>query len=234
MEFIAQGFIEALRLIIGLDPVVASIAARTLLVSGVATVLAAAIGIPVGTWLAFSRFRGRRVIIAMVNTAMGLPPVVVGLVVVLLLARHGPAGFLGILYTVPGMILAQVLIAGPIVAGLALSALEALDPQLELQIIALGARWTQMARALLWEARLGIFTAVIAGFGRVCAEVGAVMMVGGNLKGETRVLTTSIVLEARQGNYERAIALGCILLLLAFVVNLVLMNLQRRDRGEKR
>ena len=232
MEFLVRGLFEALNLILKADGEVIEITLRSLAVSSSAVFLAALIGIPLGALLALGRFRGRRLARALVNTFMGLPPVVVGLVVVLVLARRGPFGSLELLYSTAGMVLAQFVIAMPIVAGLTVSALNGLDPGLRLQLLALGAESMTVARALLWECRQGVYAAVMAAFGRVCAEVGAVMMVGGNIRHSTRVLTTATVLEARQGNYERAIALGVILLTLAFVINVLLTSLQEKARAK--
>lgn len=230
MDFLARGLLEALRLVATLDPDVIEITLRSLAVSGLACLVAALVGIPLGAVLALRRFRGRRLVEAVVDTAMGLPPVVVGLVVVLLLARRGPLGVLQLLYEPGAMVLAQVVLALPIVTGLTASAVSAVDPDLRVQLLALGATPLQLATAMLAEARQGVATAVVAGFGRVIAEVGAVMMVGGNIEHHTRVLTTATVLEARQGNYERAIALGLVLLALAFVVNVVMTTARSHVR----
>ncbi len=181
--------------------------------------------------LALSRFRGRTVAVALLNTGMGLPPVVVGLFVMILLWRSGPLGSLGLLYTPAAMVLAQTLIALPLVAGVSLAAVQSLPPRLRLQIGALGATRLQTAWLLAREARLPLLAAVMAGFGAVVSEVGASLMVGGNLRGSTRVLTTAIVLEAGKGNFAGAIALGFILLALACVINAVLTRVQQRGRA---
>jgi len=231
MDFILQGVVEACKLLVSLDPEVLEVTLRSLVVSGTAVVVAALVGIPLGTALALRPFTGRTTVVAFVHTLMGLPPVVVGLAVVLFLARRGPFGPLELLYSTSGMILAQVILAVPIVTGLTTAALQALDRNLLLQVLALGATPLTAGRCLLWEARRGVMTAVIAAFGRLSAEVGAVMMVGGNIRHETRVLTTATVLEARQGNYERAIALGVILLALSFTINVVLTARQSDARS---
>lgn len=187
------------------------------------------LGIPVGALLALNRFPGRGFIVSLVNTGMGLPPVVVGLFVTIFLWRNSLLGFLELLYTPGAMVLAQVVIAFPIVAGLTLAALQALNPRLRLQLLALGASRVQLVLLLLREARLPLMAAVMAGFGSVISEVGAVLMVGGNIKGQTRVLTTATVLETRMGNFEVAIALSILLLVLTFSVNFALTRIQQRE-----
>jgi ABC-type tungstate transport system substrate-binding protein len=228
MDIILEGLRHGLWLLLTLNREVLAIAGLSLAVSASAVLLGSAVGLPLGSVLAFARFPGRRPLIGLVNTGMGLPPVVVGLVVALLLWRSGPLGFLDILFTPWAMILAQTLIATPIVAGLSLAALESLDPRLRLQLLGLGASRLQAAALCYWEARGAVLAALMASFGRVMAEVGAVMMVGGNIRGQTRVLTTATVLEARIGNFEVAIALGLILLILAFLINWGLTALQQR------
>lgn len=200
----------------------------SLKVSGMAALIATILGVPLGTLIGLRSFWGRKVVITLVNTGMGLPPVVVGLFVFLLLARYGPLGRFELLYTPTAMVLAQVIIATPLVVGVTLSAIQALDPNLKLQILSLGANWWQMFLALAREARLALVAAVAAGFGAVISEVGAVLMVGGNIKGYTRVLTTAIVLETRQGHISQAIILGLILLTIAFAINWVFTGIQQR------
>lgn len=231
MDTIASGFLEAFRLIIALDPDVLNITMRTLQVSGIATVISIIIGIPVGTFLALTRFWGRGFIVSVINFGMGLPPVVVGFVTWLLLMRYGPLGILGLLYTPTAMIIAQAVIASPIVAGFTLAAVQSINPKLRLQILALGATRIQFVLLLLWESRLGILAAIIAGFGGVISEVGASMMVGGNVRGYTRVLTTATVLEVSKGKFELAAGLSIILLLLSFFIMASLSHLQQRDRA---
>ena len=195
-------------------------------VTGVALVVSALIGIPVGAWLGLHRFIGRRMVIAFLYTGMGLPPVVVGLFVYLFLSRSGPLGALGWLFTVKAMIVAQTIISLPLVAGFTMAAVLGVDPGLRNQVLALGATPRQATLAILSEARLGILVSIIAGFGSIISEVGAVMLVGGNIEGSTRVLTTAIVLQTGQGNFVLALALGLVLLGIAFLVNLLMLKLQ--------
>jgi tungstate transport system permease protein len=230
MELIWKGIIRAFVLLATGDPEVWRITWLSIQVSGSATLLAMGLGIPAGSLLALTRFPGRSLAVSLVNTGMGLPPVVVGLFVTVMLWRESLLGFLQLLYTPSAMVAAQVIIAFPIVAGLTLAALQSLNPKLRLQLVALGASRLQVVFLLLREARLPLLAAVMAGFGGVISEVGAVLMVGGNIKGQTRVLTTATVLETRMGNFEIAIALGVILLALTFSVNFVLTRLQQRER----
>jgi tungstate transport system permease protein len=230
MDLIWEGLRKALELLLTLDPEVLGITLLSLKVSGLATLISLAIGLGVAVPVALNEFPGKRLVIALLNTGMGLPPVVVGLFVTVLLWRSGPLGFLEILYTPSAMIAAQAVIASPIIAGISLSALQALPPGLRLQILALGASRPQMVWLLLKEARLPLLAAVMAGFGGVISEVGASIMVGGNIKGQTRVLTTATVMETGKGNFEVAFALSLILLALAFSVNAVLTHLQQRNR----
>jgi tungstate transport system permease protein len=197
----------------------------SLSISGFALLIASALGFPLGAWLALYPVPAKRLWELLVFTGMGLPPVVVGLAVYLLLSRSGPLGNLGWLFTPPAMVTAQVIIALPMVIGLTQSAIEGLDPQLRLQLRALGASPTQIVATLMTEARGGILAAIIAAFGSIISEVGAVMLVGGNIEGQTRVLTTAIVLETRQGNFELALALGAVLLSLTFLINFGLTKL---------
>lgn len=229
MEALWQGVLEALRLLWQGDPEVWAIMGRSLRISGTATLVSVLLGIPLGTWLALLRPRGHRVWLSAVYTGMALPPVVVGLVVALLFWRSGPLGFLQWMYTPRAMVLAQTVLALPMVAGLTAAALQQLDPYLAWQLAGLGASRWQTLRLLWREARLGLLAAVMAGFGAAISEVGASLMVGGNLRGTTRVLTTAIVLETRRGNFAQAIALGLLLLGLAFLVNALLTWLQQRD-----
>jgi tungstate transport system permease protein len=210
---------------------VAEITGRTLLVSGSALAFAVLLGVPVGVALALRRsFPGRSLVMALVNTGMGLPPVVVGLLVALALFRGGPAGSLEWMYTVKAMVLAQAIIAFPLVVGLTAAGVQQLDPNLALQLKSLGARGPRLAWILLREARLSALAAVMAGFGGALSEVGAVMMVGGNIRGETRVLTTAVVQHTRMGDFETAVALGLVLLALAFAVNVAFTRLQQGGR----
>ena len=231
MELIWQGLIEAVRLILTGDPGVLQITWLSIQISGTATVLSLLLGIPAGVALALTRFPGRGFLVAVVNTGMGLPPVVVGLFVTIFLWRSGPLGALELLYTPTAIVIAQFVIAAPIVTGLTIAAMQQLNPRLRLQLLALGASRWQLLLLLMREARLPLLAAVMAGFGGVISEVGASMMVGGNLLGHTRVLTTATVLETGKGNFEVAIAMSVILLVLTFVVNYLLTWIQQRGRS---
>ncbi len=230
MELIIEGIKKAFWLLITFDPEVMRITLLSLGVSGTATFISLLIGISVGTAVALSRFPGKKFAVSLINTGMGFPPVVVGLFVTIFLWRNGPLGFLGILYTPTAMILAQTVIATPIVMGITLAAIQQLPQKLRLQILALGATRFQMVWILIKEAKLPLLAGVMAGFGGVISEVGASIMVGGNIKGYSRVLTTATVMETSRGNFEIAIALGIILLLLAYSINLVLTQIQQRER----
>lgn len=225
-----QGLLEAVRLLFSGDPEVLEIIFRTLHVSGTATTIGLLIGLPLGTLLALTSFPGRKLVVSIINLGMGLPPVVVGLWVWLTLARYGPLGILALLYTPTAMIMAQVIIATPIITGFTIAAIQSLNPKIKLQILALGASRLQLLWLLLREARLGLLAAVIAGFGGAISEVGASIMVGGNLKGSTMVLTTATVLEVSKGRWEIAAALSIILLVLAFGITAVLTTAQQRGR----
>lgn len=230
MDVLGDGLLEALRLLLTGDEDTWAITARTLQVSLSATVVAFLVGAPAGTVLALGRFRGRRVLLAIANTGMGLPPVVVGLFVTVLLWRSGPLGAFGLLYTPTAMVIAQAAIAAPIVTALTATALQQADPDFLLQMRALGATRVRALGALLAEAKLPLLAAAMAGFGAVVSEVGAAQMVGGNLAGETRVLTTAAVLATSRGQFALAIAFGLVLLVLAFAVNLVGTLAQHRQR----
>jgi tungstate transport system permease protein len=230
MDLIFEGIKKAFYLLITFDPEVMGITLLSLQVSGTATLISLLIGISVGTAVALSRFPGKRFTISLINTGMGLPPVVVGLFVTILLWRNGPLGFFGILYTPTAMIIAQAIIATPIVMGITLAAIQHLPEKLRLQILALGATRFQMVWILIKEARLPLLAAVMAGFGGVISEIGASIMVGGNIKGYSRVLTTATVMETSRGNFDIAIALSIILLLLAYVINSILTQIQQRER----
>ena len=211
-----------MRLIISRDPLVVAIAVRSLHVSLIALLFSVLIGVPVGAWLALRPFPGKRLFTVLIYTGMGMPPVVAGLVVYLLLSRSGPLGGLGWLFTLRAMIVAQVIIATPLIVGVTMGAVLGVDPQLGAQLRALGATRRQAELAILAEARVGVIVGLVAGFGSVISEVGAVMLVGGNIDGRTRVMTTAIVLETRKGNFDVALALGIILLALSFVANFVM------------
>ncbi|MHB8827920.1 MAG: ABC transporter permease [Syntrophales bacterium] len=230
MELIVEGFKQAFFLIFTLDREVIGITLLSLKVSGSATLISMVVGIFVGTTVALSRFPGRQLVVSLINTGMGLPPVVVGLFVTIFLWRNGPFGFLDILYTPTAIVLAQTVIAAPIVTGITLAAIQNLPANLRLQILALGATRLQMVWLLVKEARLPLLAAVMAGFGGVISEVGASIMVGGNIKGYSRVLTTATVMETGRGNFEIAIALSVILMLLSFFVNALLTRIQQRER----
>jgi tungstate transport system permease protein len=230
MELFIEGISKAWSLIVSLDAEVLAVTLLSLKISCSATFVSLFIGIPAGVFLALSDFPGRRLVISLVNTGMGLPPVVVGLFVTLFLWRNGPLGFLEILYTPSAMILAQAVIATPIVTGITVASIQNLPANLKLQVQALGATRVQTVWILVREARLPLLAAVMAGFGGVISEVGASIMVGGNIKGQTRVLTTATVMETGKGNFDVAIALSLILLVLAFTVNYLLTVIQQRER----
>jgi ABC-type tungstate transport system substrate-binding protein len=214
------------------NPDVWEVTLLSIKVSGLATLISLLIGLPVGTLLALSKFPGRSVLLTLVNTGMALPPVVVGLAVAMTLWRSGPLGGLHLIYTPTAIIIAQVIIAAPVVTGLTAAALQALDPRLRLQLLGLGASRFQMVFSIWLEARLPLLAALMAGFGSVISEVGASMMVGGNIRHQTRVLTTAIVLETNKGEFASAIALGILLLLITFLINFTLTWIQQR--GAKR
>lgn len=226
MNMIFQGIKQAFHLLISGNSEVLEVTLLTLQVSATATAISVIFGVPLGLWLALKDFRGKQAASSLVNFGMGLPPVVVGLVVSLFLWRYGPLGNLGLIYTPAAMIIAQAIISGPIIAGLSFAAILSLNPKLHWQLISMGASSWQKSWLLIREARLGLMAAVIAGFGRVISEVGASMMVGGNIKGQTRVLTTATVMEVGKGNYDLALALSFILLIAAYSVVVLLTYLQ--------
>jgi tungstate transport system permease protein len=228
---VGEGIVAAFRLLLMGDPEVWQITWLSLQVSTSATALSLLAGVPAGAVLALSRFPGRSLIVSLVNTGMGLPPVVVGLFVTILLWRNGVVGFLELLYTPTAMVIGQFVIAAPIVTGLTLAAVQQVPEAFRRQMLGLGASRAQMLWVLLKEARLPMLAAVMAGFGGVISEVGASMMLGGNIKGQTRVLTTATVLETGKGNFDVAIALSLILLLITFLVNWALSWIQQRRRG---
>jgi tungstate transport system permease protein len=230
MDLILQGVLKAARLLLSLDREVLGITLLSLEVSGAATLVSLLVGISLGTLIALTRFPGKRLVVSMVNTGMGLPPVVVGLFVSIFLWRNGPLGFLGLLYTPAAIVLAQAIIATPIVMGITIGAMQNLPANLRLQILALGATRSQMIWMLIREARLPLMAGVMAGFGGVISEVGASIMVGGNVRGYTRVLTTATVMETGRGEFDVAIALSVILLLLTLLVNYLLTAIQQRER----
>jgi tungstate transport system permease protein len=215
------------------DPEVFQITILSLQISGVATAVSLVLGLPLGTLLALGKFPGRSLLLSVVNTGMGLPPVVVGLAVAMTLWRSGPLGDFSLIYTPTAMVIAQVVIAFPVVAGLTVAALQALDQRLQLQLLGLGASRLQMIWMLWREARLPLLAALMAGFGSVISEVGASMMVGGNIRYQTRVLTTAIVLETSKGDFNNAIALGILLLIITFLVNWALTWIQQRGAKQR-
>jgi len=230
MDLIFEGIKKAFWLLITFDYEVMRIVLLSLKVSGTASLISLVIGISAGAAIALAKFPGKRFVVSLVNTGMGLPPVVVGLFVTIFLWRNGPLGFLGILYTPQAMIIAQAVIATPIVMGITVAAMQQLPQKLRLQILALGATRIQMVWILIKEAKLPLLAGVMAGFGGVISEVGASIMVGGNIKGYSRVLTTATVMETSRGNFDVAIALGIILLLFAYLINLILTTIQQRER----
>jgi tungstate transport system permease protein len=206
----------------------------SLQVSGIALLFSALIGIPLGAFMGLTRFRGRRFVMALLYTGMGFPPVVIGLFVYVILSRAGPLGslnwdWLPALFTPAAMIVAQTIISFPLVAGFTMAAVIGVDPQLRQQVLALGATTRQAAWTILQEARVGVIVSIIAGFGSIISEVGAVMLVGGNIEGRTRVLTTAIVLETRKGDFGLALALGAVLLAITFVTNVAMLRLQGKS-----
>lgn len=209
-------------------PEILQITLLSLQVSAIATVISLLIGLPLGTWLALGNFRGRSFILSIINTGMALPPVVVGLVVAMTLWRSGPLGDLRLIYTPTAIIIAQTVISAPVVTGLTAAALASLDPRLQQQLLGLGASRGQMVWLLWREARLPLLAALMAGFGSIISEVGASMMVGGNIKGQTRVLTTAIVLETSKGEFDNALALSALLLVLTYLINLALTWIQQK------
>jgi tungstate transport system permease protein len=231
MELIWQGMVQAFWLIVTGDPEVMRITVLSLKVSGLATLLSLVIGIPAGTAIGLVRFPGRGFVLSLVNTGMALPPVVVGLFVSIMLWRSGPLGVLQLLYSPTAIVVAQFILAFPVVTGLTVAAMQQIDPKLRLQLLGLGASRIQLLVQLLMEARLAMLAAVMAGFGAVISEIGASMMVGGNILGYTRVLTTATVLETAKGNFDMAIALSVILLAITFLINWALTAIQQYGSG---
>jgi tungstate transport system permease protein len=232
MNSITEGFLKAFSLIYNLDQELLGIILLSLKVSGTALIISSIIGVPAGAVIGLKKFPGRGFIITLLNTFMGLPPVVVGLFVYLLLSRSGPLGFMGLLYTPSAMVAAQTILALPIVASLCHSAIVTVDPIIGQAAITLGATPYQKAITIIKEARYGILSCIIAGFGRVMAEVGAILIVGGNIAGYTRVMTTTIALETDKGNFELALALGVILLIISLLINIALHLIQKKGMVE--
>ena len=228
MDVLVAGARQAAALLLGADREIVAVLWLSLQVSGTATLIALLLGIPAGAALALTRFPGRTLVVSAVNTGMGLPPVVVGLFVTILLWRSGPLGGWEALYTPAAIVLAQAVIAAPIVTGITLAAVQNVPAPFRLQLLALGASRSQMVWVVLREARLPMLAAVMAGFGGVISEIGASMMVGGNIRGQARTLTTAMVLETGKGNFDVAIALSILLMLLVFAVNWALTAIQQR------
>jgi tungstate transport system permease protein len=228
VDVLIDGVRQAVGLLVSADAEVLTILWTSLQVSGTATLIALLLGIPVGVVLALTRFPGRTLVVSAVNTGMGLPPVVVGLFVTIFLWRSGPLGALEILYTPTAIVIAQAVIAAPIVTCITLAAVQNVPARFRLQLVALGASRPQMVWVVLREARLPMLAAIMAGFGGVISEIGASMMVGGNIKGQTRTLTTAMVLETGKGNFDVAIALSILLLVLVFAINWALTAVQQR------
>ena len=223
-----EGFLQASQLIFSIDPNLMEIVQLSLMVSGLALLISAIVGLPAGIILGLKDFPGKRLVVALVYTGMGLPPVVVGLTIYILLSRQGPLGELGWLFTPKAMVITQTILSLPLIIGFTMTAIAAVPAALAMQLRSLGATQRQIVLTLLYEARAGVLAALIAGFGAIISEVGSVMIVGGNIEHKTRVLTTSIVLETRRGNFAMAIALGVILLTITFSANWLLLHLQGR------
>jgi tungstate transport system permease protein len=237
LDAIIEGFGQAIDLILAWNPALIEIVELSLRVSGVALFFSTLVGIPLGAFLGLGRFAGKRLVVALLYTGMGFPPVVVGLFVYLMLSRTGPLGQLNwplvpSLFTEGAIVIAQSIISFPLVAGFTMAAVMGVDPNLRRQVRSLGATRWQATLSILMEARVGVVVSIIAGFGSIISEVGAVMLVGGNIEHSTRVLTTAIVLETRKGNFELAMALGIVLLGLSFLTNLAMLRLQGRSLGE--
>jgi len=231
VDLIFEGIAQAFTLLIHGDREVLRITLLSLAVSLTATAISLLVGITLGTLIGLTRFTGRRFLVSLINTGMGAPPVVVGLVVSVFLWRNGPLGILGLMYSPTAMIIAQCIISLPIITGFTMASIQQIDPRMRLQILSLGASRLQLMWLLVRDSQLLLLAAVMAGFGSVISEVGASMMVGGNITGQTRVLTTAIVMENSKGNFGVAIALGIILMALVYVVNLVLTLAQQRSKA---
>jgi tungstate transport system permease protein len=230
MDIIIEGIKEAFVLLVQGDPQVIQVTLLSLVVSIIATIFSLCLGIPLGCVLGLTRFTGRKVMASLVNAGMGAPPVVVGFIVYIFLVRTGPLGFFHFLYTPAAMIVAQFLISLPVVAGFTMATIQQLDPKLRLQILALGASRNQMVWLLLKEARLPLLAAIMAGFGAIISEVGASMTVGGNIRGQTQIMTTAIVDYTSRGDFARAMAFSVLLLILVYIVNYVLTFIQQRTK----
>jgi tungstate transport system permease protein len=231
MDLLLEGLVRAFQLLVSGNQEVWKITLLSLTLSGSAVLISLCLGMPMGVALALNQFRGRQFVVSLLNTGMGAPPVVVGLIVSIFLWRSGPLGILNLIYTPYAIVIAQFIISLPIVAGFTMATIQQLDPKLRLQVLALGASRPQMLWLLIKETRLPLLAAVMAGFGAVISEVGASMMVGGNITGQTRVLTTATVMEVSKGDFGLAMALSIILMLLVFVVNFILTLIQQRNRA---
>ena len=229
MNEIIDGFVTAVTLVVTLNPEVYEIAFRSMYITLSATLIASALSIPLALYLAFHEFRGKTTLVNLIHTLYALPTVLIGLLVFLLLSRQGPLGFLGLLFTPGGMIIGQVILVIPILVGLTYSAVTSLDPIVKDTIISLGADYLQFLVSILREVRFVIYAAIAMAFGRAISEVGAAIMIGGNIKGFTRILTTAISLETSMGNIELSMALGIILLFIALIVNFVMTSIRRGD-----
>ncbi|MBM3712871.1 MAG: ABC transporter permease subunit [Actinobacteria bacterium] len=229
MELIWEGIKQGVILLFSGNREIYEIVLLTIRVSGTAVIISMVIGIPVGLAVGLNDFKGKRFVVSIINTGMGLPPVAAGLVVSVFLWRSGPLGILRLMYTPTAMVIAQVMIASPIIAGVTLAAVQQINPKLKLQALSLGASNQQVLWIMIKEAKLPALAAIMAGFGGIISEVGAVMMVGGNIKGQTRVLTTATVQMVRMGQLEMAIAIVIILLILAFAVNIILTLIQQKE-----
>ena len=229
MSEIIDGFITAVTLVVTLNPEVYEIAFRSIYITFTATLIASVISIPLALYLAFHDFRGKTSIVNLIHTLYALPTVLIGLLVFLMLSRQGPLGFLGLLFTPVGMIIGQVILVIPILVGLTYSAVTSLDPIVKDTIISLGADYMQFLVSILREVRFVIYAAIAMAFGRAISEVGAAIIIGGNIKGFTRILTTAISLETSMGNIELSMALGIILLFIALIVNFVMTSIRRGD-----
>jgi tungstate transport system permease protein len=231
LDLIIEGIVQAFRLLIQGNPEVIRITLLSLGISLSATTISLVIGIMLGTIIGLTRFLGRRFVVSMINAGMGSPPVVVGLVVSVFLWRNGPLGVLHLMYTPWAMVIAQCIISLPIITGFTMASIQQIDPKFRLQLVALGASRLQLLWLLVRDTRLPLLAAVMAGFGSIISEVGASMMVGGNITGQTRVLTTAIVMENSKGDFGLAIALGIILMILVYLVNFILTMVQQRARA---
>ncbi|SDM46767.1 ABC transporter permease [Halarsenatibacter silvermanii] len=229
MGTLFEGLIEALHLLINLDSQVLEIIIRSLQVTGTALFFSIVIGVPLGTLMGMVDFPGKKIVTALLYTGMGFPPVVIGLFVFILFSASGPFGQLGWLFTTRAIVVAQTILALPLVTSFVMTSVMSVDDNLIIQMRALGASKKQLYWAVIKEAKLGAVVAIAAGFGAVISEVGAVMLVGGNIEGKTRVLTTAIMLETRQGRFGLALALGIILLAIAFITNIIMMKFQQRE-----